>query len=304
MRCLHPILLQNDTPELFRKFKGQYREVPCGRCEACIDNRRKEWLVRLKEEAECSYNSHFVTLTYADEYLPRNSLGFPTFNKRDVQLWLKRLRKELDKAQDDELFKLHLRYFIIGEYGSKRGRPHYHCLMFNIPDVDFYKLVYKTWPYGRISCDKINQARIGYCANYMYGKCEQNADEFIDETNKLPMLSSRRPGIGSGYLNQLIVDWHKDGYKNFYQDGKIKYPLPRFYKDKIFDDDDKATIYYRNQKRLKEERMKEILKLHDFYQKYGYDVESPGEMERKEFLRRFYLKVKNHRQNKFNYEHI
>ena len=50
-----------------------------------------------------------------------------TFNKRHIQLWLKRLRKDLYKT----FGKYHLfRYFVVSEYGGKTFRPHYHCELF------------------------------------------------------------------------------------------------------------------------------------------------------------------------------
>ena len=140
MKCLHPLTLKNEDPKLIEIY-GAYREVPCGKCEACIDKQRKEWYIRIKEEAEHSYNSWFVTLTYDECSLPRNSLGFPTFHKKDVQDFLKRLRYHLSKVDIDYTY-LPFRYFIIGEYGSKFGRPHYHCIFFNVePSVDLFRQV-------------------------------------------------------------------------------------------------------------------------------------------------------------------
>lgn len=298
MKCLHPIRIQNDTAELFRKYNSSYRDVPCGKCEACIDNKRKEWLIRIKEEAECSYNSQFVTLTYDEASLPRNSLGFATFCKRDVQLMLKRLRFDLDKLQENHPFPLKLRYFIIGEYGSKFGRPHYHGLFFNIPkDYDLYRALHKFWPCGRISVSPVNQNRIGYVANYMYGKSEFMPDWCTDETNRLPMMSSRRPGIGANYVNFLTSSWHATNLKTYYQDGKFKYSLPRFWKDKIFNDEQKRIIFQQNQQRLKESKLKEIAEEIEYYQKTKGKATPLYVQRREEFLRKFYNRVKKHANN-------
>ncbi|WP_209313267.1 MULTISPECIES: hypothetical protein [Enterobacterales] len=49
----------------------------------------------------------WLTLTYADEHLPWTEYGFPTLDRRDVTLFLKRLRKAIAP--------LKIRYFGCGE---------------------------------------------------------------------------------------------------------------------------------------------------------------------------------------------
>lgn len=57
-----------------------------------------------------------------------------SLNKRDVQLFLKRLRNA----------GFHFQYFGCGEYGDLSARPHYHLLIFSDDmdlqgNLDFYK---------------------------------------------------------------------------------------------------------------------------------------------------------------------
>lgn len=274
---------------------GRTKQVPCGKCSACIDNKRKEWYFRLKQEARYSYNAHFITLTYANDYMPRNSLGFPTFRKKDIQDFLKRFRYFVDQKQKDNPYQLKVRYFCISEYGGKKGRPHYHLLIFNIPrDIDVYLLTRKSWTFGRISSSLMNNARIGYCANYMYGKSELMPDEFIDETNSIFMLSSRRPGIGYNYVSQEIIDYHNRGLINYVTDDGKKQALPRYYKSKLFDDDTLMKVQVKTYKEAQEKRAEEISKDHEYLQKYGYDKEAPSTQKKLNFERQFKSKVKNH----------
>ena len=44
---------------------------------------------------------------------------------RDIQLFLKRLRKHIFKYYGEKI-----RFYFIGEYGTKSLRPHWHCLLF------------------------------------------------------------------------------------------------------------------------------------------------------------------------------
>lgn len=304
MQCLHPIRIKNETAQLQYRY-GQFRDVPCGRCEACIDNKRKAWYFRLKQENKNSTNTYFITLTYAPEHLPRNSLGFPTFCKRDVQLFLKRFRFELSKQTDNEFFKARIRYFFIGEYGSKKGRPHYHGIVFNVPyGVDVFRTTYKCWKLGRISSSRCNDSRIGYCANYMYGKSEMMPETNIDETNAIPLLSSRKPGIGASYLTPEMIKWHIDNMVAYGQINDIKYALPEFYKQKIFDDKQRFKISQQNRLRQLEEAIEQAQKDYQIDRIHlgekGYICQA--EQRRQNYIRKFYIRVKKHNNSKFNCE--
>ena len=90
--------------------------VPCGKCIGCLKKRRKDWTTRCIHEARKYEENCFVTLTYNESYLPE------TFDmvKRDVQLFIKRLRKKGYK----------FRYYGCGESGDRFGRKHAHLVIF------------------------------------------------------------------------------------------------------------------------------------------------------------------------------
>lgn len=100
MQCRKPILV-----------KGGY--VPCGKCPNCLANQRQEWVFRLRSEYLNSKFALFVTLTYDPEHYPATGTC-----KRDVQLFLKRLRKACGNKS--------FRYYIVSEYGDNTCRGHYH----------------------------------------------------------------------------------------------------------------------------------------------------------------------------------
>jgi len=83
----------------------------CGKCFQCLNNKVKEWQVRLLLEQKTVKHSYFITLTYAGENVPviikDDILVCMTLSKRHLQLWLKKLRK-----------KHSVRFFAIGEYGG------------------------------------------------------------------------------------------------------------------------------------------------------------------------------------------
>lgn len=122
---------------------GEYIPVGCGKCPPCRRNRTNGWVFRIMQEDRISDSAYFVTLTYDGDNLPRSYNGLPTLVKSDFQLFMKRLRINLKRAGKQSSLK----YYAVGEYGSKFKRPHYHAVIFNLPDTD---LIESTWGKGGI----------------------------------------------------------------------------------------------------------------------------------------------------------
>ena len=96
--------------------------VPCGKCPACLENRRQDWAIRIMEESKNYDFNYFITLTYDENHYPKDN----SVDKRAIQLFIKRLRKRL---------KAPIKYYCVGEYGTKTRRAHYHVIVFNLsPD--------------------------------------------------------------------------------------------------------------------------------------------------------------------------
>jgi hypothetical protein len=70
----------------------------------------------------------FITLTYSDEHLPEDG----SLNPEHLTRFWKRLRKNESADKKDWI-----RYFACGEYGEKRGRPHYHAMVFHRKEFRF-----------------------------------------------------------------------------------------------------------------------------------------------------------------------
>ncbi len=230
MRCVTPIRLKNDR--IYNGTTYQVRNVPCGRCYACLMNRREQWTIRLTEELKVSKSAFFITLTYEDENLPIND-GVATLDKKDVQDFMKRLRH----TQNEKI-----RYYISGEYGPNTWRPHYHGIIFNLigsKSVVENKL-FEAWKKGFISIGNVTKGRIRYVSGYIVNK-----QEFVDfEALGLQApfaLMSRRPGIGADYIDKM-KKWHQATDERFYYpENSQKKTLPRFYRDKIYTDVQKSV---------------------------------------------------------------
>lgn len=235
MECQTPIYLHK-----------QDMVVPCGKCVFCGASKRSDWALRLFYEGKQHLVKKFVTLTYADCHLHWKH-GQSQLYKRDIQLWLKRIRAANGKV----------RYFAVGEYGSKTYRPHYHVLLFG--DVSD-ELIRDSWRkegqkgtfergdiLGHVHIGNVTHASIMYCLGYIVnGKGWK-----MRHRREAPFaLMSRRPGLGANYLTEAMVDWHRSGRKNYALLDGAKRHLPRYYKQKIFSKIDLVRIAVRDQKQV------------------------------------------------------
>lgn len=209
MRCFSPLNLPDD------RYPGEriYRVVPCGKCAACKTNYRDSWSYRLQQESKYNNGSQvFVTLTYESN---------PRLDKKDIQLFLKRLRKAISPTK--------LRYFIVGELGSHTQREHYHGLFFFDCYGDFQSKILKSWSHGFISLGKVNPATIHYTTKYMI--------DFENDTKFVMM--SRNPGIGEKFVsNENVVKSYRANPRTFCSSSRYKVSMPRYYKDKLFNPDE------------------------------------------------------------------
>lgn len=93
--------------------------------------------------------------------------AIPYLCKRDVQLFMKRLRKHLSKYTDEKI-----RYYLVGEYGPEHFRPHFHLLIwFSERETQevLHSCIYKSWPFGRIDIQESKGQSSNYVAGYLNG---------------------------------------------------------------------------------------------------------------------------------------
>lgn len=214
MRCISPLLIRQN---------GERHTVPCGKCNFCLQTKRAEWSFRICQEQKVSDTAYFLTLTYDDEKLPFNAkTGTPELRKSDYQRFKKRLRK-----QQSEISFKKIRYYSVGEYGTKTNRPHYHSILFNLEPALVSKLP-DIWQNGHIDIGDVTPASVHYVTKYVinrYDECKGREPPFA--------LMSRKPAIGRNYLD-THTQWHREGLKPFTNVNGKKGRLARYYKDKIF----------------------------------------------------------------------
>jgi len=249
-KCITPFHVKD-------KFTGDYIPVPCSKCPPCKKRRTSGWSFRLVKEGERSLSALFVTLTYNTEKVPITKNGFMNLDKADVQKFMKRLRK---------LSNQKLKYYVCGEYGTKRMRPHYHLIIFNA-DKEKVELAWTLdrRPLGQIYIGDVNEASIGYTLKYMTKKGKIPIHQNDDRQKEFSLMSK---GIGSNYLTEKMLKWHKNNieermYCNI--KGNKKIAMPRYYKDKIYTDFEKIRISNHIKEKSEEEENKLINQLGENY---------------------------------------
>lgn len=241
-RCITPFYKKND-------LQNQHIPFPCGKCPNCMRRRTSGWSFRLVKEGERSNSALFVTLTYNTDHVPITKNGYMTLDKTDLQKYFKRLRKLTHEK---------IRYYAVGEYGTKNQRPHYHIILFNAST----RIVENAWKInnvdiGIIYIGDVSDASIGYTLKYMtkQGKIPMHQND--DRQKEFSVMSK---GIGANYLTKQMIKWHKaDTEKRMYipiKDGK-KIAMPRYYKDKMYTEGEKFIIsnYLRKVAEKEEEKL-------------------------------------------------
>lgn len=181
MRCLSPFFNRSEKIPL-----------PCGKCFFCRRRKANQWTGRLLMENFSHAKASFLTLTFDDDHLPNP----PYVSKRDLQLFFKRLRKSLSPRK--------FRYYACAEYGDTTGRPHYHAILFGISQ-DEKDVVSDAWKMGYVRLDRVQVGSIAYVAGYVNKKFIHSREfEITGEVKEKEFsLMSRRPALGSNFLNRL-----------------------------------------------------------------------------------------------------
>lgn len=226
--CLFPLYIPIDG------YHGAIR-VRCGHCIYCKMAKSREWSLRLEMESQYWRDLCFVTLTYDNENLPyhivdkelilddgqgrQNSVDdfyFPSLAYDDITLYLKRLRKCLDHP---------IRYFAVGEYGTRRGRPHWHILFFGLSGVgDIGRLIKEKWDKGFVDITPFFPETCSYVAGYVQKKL-YGRDRSIF---RLPEVMRCSHHLGEKWLFDHINEFDDD--HPYISKNGFKYAIPRHFR--------------------------------------------------------------------------
>lgn len=233
--------------------------IPCGQCLSCRLSRSQDWATRIMHEVQCHEFAWFLTPTYSDDHLPADM----SVSVRAHQDFVRRLRGELGA----------LRFFGVGEYGGRFGRPHYHTIIFG-PEIPARSLLRKShsgellysspvleraWPYGECAIGNVTVQSAGYVARYTVKKVGGDAAEEryrrvhpvtgeVCQVRPEFAVMSRRPGIGSAWFERFSADAFPSDF--VIVDGR-KRPVPRFYKERL---DERAQLRVTAKRKAKARR--------------------------------------------------
>lgn len=171
--CLSPIRLKDRTI------------VACRGCTLCRDNRLNDLIGRCVAEQKISSLSLSVTLTYAGDTPFAVILYY-----RHIQNMLKSLRTDGYKV----------RYICAGEYGEKKGRAHWHIVLFFQGKAPAYELNtrinWKYWPHGFSYFQQPDYKGFRYVMKYA-----------LKQENGVKSLAmSKKPPLGYDFFIRMAGD--------------------------------------------------------------------------------------------------
>lgn len=187
--CISPCYLDDGT------------EVACRYCWQCKENRVNDLVGRCIAESRYSKKTYSVTLTYAKQA----GVNAVTLTYKDVQTFLKKLRRRYGKV----------RYICAGEYGTEKGRAHWHIALFfkerypkpqNMEQLRFgeqlppneYRVDWEPWEHG-FSYFQEPQFR-GQDFKYLMKYAIKDQD--LDSSDR-KLAMSKKPPLGHEFIMDL-----------------------------------------------------------------------------------------------------
>lgn len=219
---------------LWRSFSGRrdFRiVVDCGQCLHCLRRRASGWRLRLldefsyasrQEQSKCLFCTFTVRPEFYDDFV------------RTPELFVRRFFDRVRKFRGHSL-----KHWFVTERGDNTDRLHLHGILFDCElhhdDIE------RLWSYGYINTSPLRSgAGISYVTKYITKFAD---DWFVDKSHKSKVFCS--PGIGKRYSeDSRNISFHKsEGLRPFMlaPDGSL-IGMPRYYRSKIFDEDDLRAI--------------------------------------------------------------
>lgn len=205
-------------------------KVPCSKCYNCIKRRKDEVVFRVQQEAREHEYRYFVTLTYDTNTIHITKNGYMTLYPRDLTLYLKRLRKNT---------KAKIKYYAVGEYGTKKHRPHYHIILMS--DIEITNMIRACWAnadgelMGEVHIGQVSENSIAYTAGYVQKGIQNkyNWKHHRDDRVKEYCVSSKH--LGAKFVTDEVKRYYRSTNKMYItKNGNDKIALPRYYRRKIW----------------------------------------------------------------------
>lgn len=210
------------SPNRFMAGRGQW--VSCKQCVGCRLEYSRQWATRSVHEAHFHDDNWFLTLTFSDEFLPKNR----SLDTRFQQNFWKRLRRHLPES-------VKFKYFCAGEYGDLKNRPHYHASVFGLPlpdlrptfkSSDGFQLyssarIDRAWScpstgvqFGNAYIAELSFETAAYTARYITKKVvgDKAAAHYAAMGNVMPERAWISKGLGKEWYEAYREETFRDGY--------------------------------------------------------------------------------------------
>lgn len=250
MACLTPIVVKSDSRRLSSDYAANI--FPCGKCPECLKRRANGWAFRLRKEKEVSTTSCFLTLTYDNDNLPQSFNGFPTLHRKHFPAFMKRLRFAISEVLPKEQ-RPKIKYYTADEYGHRTLRPHYHAIMFNVPKAILEKpyLFQQYWKHGHVDVGTVTTDSIHYVCGYLMKPFRYLDEPELDDRE--PHFSLMSKGLGKNFLSDKMLSYYKEHLLPYVKvENGQKVSMPRYYKERLYNDDEKAAVNRRILRELAE----------------------------------------------------
>ena len=163
--------------------------IACRNCWQCRDAKVQDWVGRLIAESQTSLASHAVTLTYGEDVrvgaVDHARAAVLTYS--DIQVFRRKLR--------DAGFPV--RYFCVGEYGTLKGRAHWHLMLFwqqAVPELILDQRVSSEWwPHGFSHWTLPSVKAIRY-------NCKYIQKDIGAEGRQAHCMMSKKPPLGTAFF--------------------------------------------------------------------------------------------------------
>lgn len=254
--CLYGIEMQNPRFKANKINRGVVPKardnrikgvpVPCGVCIECRKKKAREWQVRLTEEIRDRKDGQFVTFTFSDKWLKKLEAMAkekkPHLSGYDLENAAAKLavKRFLGRWKNHNRVKrgVSVRHWFTSELGGTRTeRIHLHGILFTEETKEHIEMV---WKYGKVDVGEyVNNKTVNYIMKYV-----QKVDAKHKYYKSLVLTS---PGMGKGYLDRADARKHKwNGNKTdelYITREGIKLPLPRYYRQKLWTDEQREKLW-------------------------------------------------------------
>ncbi|QCS37196.1 replication initiation protein [Tortoise microvirus 67] len=255
MSCLFPVTVYPNGK------KAPPVEAPCRHCANCRMAKQITLNFAIGHALQDCYSrggsASFVTMTYADQFLPDNG----SLRSKDFTNWLKGARTKLFRRKIDLPFK----YLAAGEYGGKLGRPHYHCILIGIPRPVAEGVFRPLWRHGHCQTEVLGSGGVRYVSEYISKQIGGRLAEQMYDAKGLERPFMRR---SVNFCDDWILKNYADLVSNgwlFKSRGKMR-PVPSYYVHKYFGDVD--LHFLAQERNLAAKRAKMSLTDYEFMRNY------------------------------------